>query len=367
MVNEPGARFRLEHVELDEPAAGEVLVRVAASGICHTDLHARNGYFPIPFPAVFGHEGVGIVDRVGSAVTSVQPGDHVAMVAPSCGVCANCIGNQPAYCLRLPGLKMNGVRADGSSTLHRDGRAVGGSFFQQSSFATHAIATERNVVKVREDLDLDVLAAMPCGISTGAGVAMHVLRVRPGSSFAVVGAGAVGLAGLMVARDAGCSPIIAVDIQPNRLELAKDLGATHTLDGRDTDVGAAMRAITSGIGVNGIMDTTAAPEVISRAMEGLAVLGVLCLVGTAHSGVELKVDMKSVLYGRTIRGSIQGDSRPQQFVPHLINLYRAGRFPVDRLITHYQHDEINQAASDLESGRAIKPVIRMRDKASSSL
>lgn len=361
VVDEPGAEFRVQPVDLAEPAADEVLVEIAASGICRTDLHARDGEFAMPFPAVFGHEGAGIVIGVGSAVRTIEAGDHVLMVAPSCGVCATCLGGEPAYCLRLPGLKMNGLRADGSHTLRRGRDLLGGSFFQQSSFATHALATERNAVKVDEAIPLDVLAALSCGVSTGAGVALNVLSARPGSSLAVVGAGAVGLAGLMAARDMECEPRIAVDILPTRLEVAQDLGATHVIDARVTDIGAGLQAITSGAGVDGIMDTTAAPDMIARALAGLSARGVLCLVGTPRSGDELRVDMKSVLYGRTIRGSIQGDSRPAEFVPYLVDLYRQGRFPFDRLITHYPFEQINRAVEDLESGRVIKPVLRMAE------
>ena len=358
-INERGGAFTVEEVDLDAPRASEVLVRVVASGICQTDLHARDGYFPIPTPAVVGHEGVGIVEQVGSAVRSVRPGDRVVMVSPSCGECANCQADHSAYCLKLPGIKMNGVRMDGTSTLHRAGQKLGGAFFQQSSLATHALATERNVVKVAGDVDLEVLASLPCGVSTGAGAAINVLAVRAGLSFAVLGAGAVGLAGLMAAKDAGCAPIIAVDIRAHRLELARELGATHTLDGDDPDLVGELRRITAGRGVQAVLDTTAVPEMVGRAVDALAMLGVYCLVGSARGGVRASFEMRALQYGRTIRGSIQGDSRPHAFVPELIARYRAGRFPMDRLITRYAFADVNRAAADLESARAIKPVVCM--------
>ena len=359
VINERGGAFAIEEVELDAPQPTEVLVRVVASGICQTDLHARDGYFPIPAPAVVGHEGVGIVETVGSGVRSVQPGDRVVMVSPSCGDCANCRADRSAYCLALPGLKMNGVRADGSSTLHRGGQKLGGSFFQQSSLASHALATERNVVKVPENVDLEVLASMPCGVSTGAGAAINVLGARPGLSFAVLGTGAVGLAGLMAAKDAGCAPIVAVDIKPNRLALARELGATHALDGSDPDLVGELLKITAGRGVQAILDTTAVPEMVKRSVDALAMLGIYCLVGSARGGVEASFEMRVLQYGRTIRGCIQGDGRPHAFIPELIARYRAGRFPMDRLVTRYAFADINRAAADLESGRTIKPVVCM--------
>jgi len=359
VINERGGAFAIEEVDLDGPQPHEVLVRVVASGICQTDLHARDGYFPISAPAVVGHEGVGIVAGVGSAVRSVRPGDRVVMVSPSCGECANCRADHGAYCLKLPGIKMNGVRLDGSSTLHRDGRKLGGAFFQQSSLASHALATERNVVKVADDADLEVLASMPCGVSTGAGAAINVLGVRPGLSFAVLGAGAVGLAGLLAAKDAGCAPIVAVDVKPNRLELARELGATHTFDGNDPDLVGELRRLTAGRGAQAILDTTAVPEMVKRAVDALAMLGVYCLVGSARGGVEASFEMRMLQFGRTIRGSIQGDARPHAFIPDLIARYRAGRFPMDRLITRYALADINRAVEDLESGRTIKPVVCM--------
>jgi len=359
VINERGGAFAIEEVELDAPRPDEVLVRIVASGICQTDLHARDGYFPIPVPAVVGHEGVGIVAAVGARVADVRAGDRVVMVSPSCGECANCLADHSAYCMLLPGLKMNGVRADGSSTLSRAGRKLGGAFFQQSSLATHALATARNVVKVADDVDLEVLASMPCGVSTGAGAAINVLGVRPGMSFAVLGTGAVGLAGLMAARDAGCEPIIAVDIKPARLALARELGATHTLDGEHPDLAAGLRRIAGARGVQAVLDTTAVPDMVKRAVDALAMLGVYCLVGSARGGVEGKFEMRILQYGRTIRGSIQGDARPRTFIPELIARYRAGRLPLDRLITRYPFADINRAVADLESGRAIKPVVCM--------
>ncbi len=235
VVHELSGPFHIERVELAEPGAGEVLVRVAASGICQTDVHARDGYFPIRYPAVYGHEGAGIIERTGPGVDKVKPGDRVLMVFPSCGACVHCKSGKPAYCLAAARLKNYGTRADGSTVMSLGGAPIFSCFFQQSSFATFALATERNVVRVPEDMPFELLAAFPCGINTGAGAVLNVLHPNPGDAFAVFGAGTVGLAGLMAARIAGCEPIIAVDLYPNRLALARSLGATHTIDAAHTD------------------------------------------------------------------------------------------------------------------------------------
>ena len=273
VVHERGGAFQVEKVELAGPEAGEVLVRVAASGICQTDVHARDGYFPIQYPAVYGHEGAGIVERIGAGVEKVKPGDHVVMVFPSCGTCLYCTSGKPAYCLAASRLKQSGTRADGSTVMTLNGKPVFSCFFQQSSFATFALATERNVVKVPEDVPLELLAAFPCGINTGAGAVLNVLRPQPGDAFAVFGAGTVGLAGLMAARIAGCEPIIAVDLHPNRLALARLLGATHTIDAASLDPVAEIRKVTEGLGVQASLEAAGSPQTLRQAVDCLRSYG----------------------------------------------------------------------------------------------
>jgi aryl-alcohol dehydrogenase len=229
VVAERGAAFRLEELELADPAPDELIVRVAASGICQTDVHGRDDYFGIPYPAVFGHEGAGVVERIGPAVKRFSPGDRVLMVSPSCGSCRACERGLPGYCASAREIKFGGKLRDGRIPLDRNGQPVSGGFFQQSSFATHAIATQGNVVKVPAQLPLAVAAAFACGVNTGAGAVLNALRPEPGSAFAVFGVGSVGLAGVMAARIAGCDPIIAVDVHASRLELARELGATHAV------------------------------------------------------------------------------------------------------------------------------------------
>jgi aryl-alcohol dehydrogenase len=359
VVYERGGSFHVERVELAGPEAGEVLVRVAASGICQTDVHARDGYFPTPYPAVYGHEGAGVVERIGDGVEKVKPGDPVIMVFPSCGTCLYCTSGKPAYCLAASRLKHFGTRANGSTVMTRNGAPVFSCFFQQSSFATFALATERNVVKVTKEVPLDLLAAIPCGINTGVGAVLNVLRPQPGDAFAVFGAGTVGLAGLMAARIAGCEPIIAVDLHPNRLALARFLGATHTVDAASLDPVAEIRNATEGLGVRVSLEAAGSPQTLRQAVDCLRPLGTCCLAGSSRKGTEAGVDMSILQNGRTIRGCIQGDSVPDQFVPRLIDLYRAGKLPIEQIVTFYDFADINQAIADSIAGKTIKPLLRM--------
>jgi len=359
VVHERGGAFHIEKVELAPPEAGEVLVRVAATGICQTDIHARDGYFPIPYPAVYGHEGAGIVEGIGPGVEKVKPGDPVVMAFPSCGTCVFCANGKPSYCLATPRLKYSGTRADGTTVMALNGKPVFSCFFQQSSFATFALATERNVVKVPENVPLDLFAAFPCGVNTGAGAVLNVLRPRPGDSFAVFGVGTVGLAGLMAARIAGCEPIIAVDLHPNRLALALELGATHAVDAAKSDPVAAIQKATGGMGARASLEAAGSPLALRQAVDCLQPMGTCCLVGSSRKGTEAGLAMNILQNGRAVRGCIQGDSFPDQFLPRLIELYLAGNLPVDRIVTFYDFADINQAVADSMSGKTIKPILRM--------
>ncbi|WP_356948555.1 NAD(P)-dependent alcohol dehydrogenase [Mycobacterium simiae] len=358
VVAEPNGEFVLGTAELEEPRGHEVLVRVVAVGVCHTDLVARTGNYLIPLPAVLGHEGSGIVEAVGEQVTKVAPGDHVVMTFNSCGRCTNCRTGRDPYCQSLPALNVTGGRPDGSRALSRDGAPLHGHFFGQSSFGTYALASERNVVAVPADLPLDVLGPLGCGIQTGAGAILNSLRSQPGDAVAIFGAGSVGLSAVMAARLAGCDPIIAVDLQPRRRELAQELGATHTIDGASTDIASELWSITT-TGLDGAVDFTSNQGVINAALYGLHSRGTLLLGGSAPLGTQLQIDMSAVHLGRTMRGVIEGDSVPDLFIPQLLKHYRAGRFPFDRLITRYPFDQINAAVDAMHDGDVVKPVLVM--------
>lgn len=346
LVPEKGAPFRLETLELAEPGPDELVVRVAACGVCQTDVHGRDDYFGIPFPCVFGHEGAGTVERVGDAVTKVRPGDRVVMTSPSCGQCAACRRGLPGYCAEARRIKFGGRLRDGRAPFSQK---VSGAFFQQSAFATHALATEGNAVKVPDDLPLEIAAAFACGVNTGAGAVLNVLKPPPGSSIAVFGAGSVGLAAVMAARIAGCATIFAVDLHESRLELARELGATEVCKPGTRNLKDIQYSV----------EAAGSPQALRDAVDCLAPLGVCCLVGSARKGTEARLEMTQLQQGRTLRGCIQGDAPPAEFFPLLFELWRSGRLPVERLIRHYEFADVNRAVADSLSGKTLKPVLRI--------
>lgn len=359
VVREEAQPFSIEELELEEPRVNEVLVRIVATGVCHTDLIVRDQWYPVPLPSVLGHEGAGVVESVGEAVTKVQPGDHVVLSFNSCGQCANCARGRPTYCLNFFERNFGGARPDGSNGLSRNGDTVHGHFFGQSSFADYTLAAERSVVKVSQDAPLELLGPLGCGIQTGAGSVLNTLRPEAGSSIAVFGTGAVGMSAIMAALVAGCTTIIGIDVKPNRMELARELGATHTINGSETDAVEEIGKITGG-GADYSLETSAVPQVLRQAVDCLVPLGVCGLVGAAPLGTEASLDMNNILIpGRTVRGIVEGDSVPDVFIPRLIELHDRGRFPFDRLIEFYELEEINQAAEDSEEGTVLKPVLRM--------
>jgi aryl-alcohol dehydrogenase len=359
VVRERGGAFGIEQLDLCDPRGDELLVEVAASGMCATDLHGRDAYYPTKFPKVFGHEGAGVVRAIGSGVTKFKPGDHVVMAYPWCGECDNCKTHRQTYCLHAFDLKMNGTRADGSTLHSKDGQPVYSAFFQQSSFGNFTIANERFAVKVRNDVPLSSVCALACGGQTGAGAVLNVMKPAPGDSFVVFGVGAVGLSGMLSAKIAGCDPIIAVDVHEHRLKLARELGATHTINhaGR-TDVVEEIRKIT-GLGARYTLETSALPVVFREAVDALMPAGTCVLLGSARKGTEVTFETPFLQNGRTVRGVIQGDSVPQEFLPQLVDHIAAGRFPVERMITFYDLADINRAAAESASGKTIKPVLRM--------
>jgi aryl-alcohol dehydrogenase len=356
-----GAPFELAELDLDEAIrADEVLVDIAACGICHTDLICRDQWLPVPLPAVLGHEGAGTVRAVGARVSKVRPGQRVGLTFDSCGSCACCRRGKPTYCHRFFRHNFAAARAaDGTSALSRRGEVVHAHFFGQSSFASAAVARERNVVAIESDIPLAFAAPLGCGIQTGAGAVLNTLRVGAGARIAVFGTGAVGISAIMAAAIAGAERIIGVDRVPARLELARELGATDVIDSTAGDAVAAIRRI-GGDGVDFSLDTTGSPALLRSAVDCLAPLGVAGLIGGSPTGTEVSLDMTELLVGgRTLRGVVEGDSVPELFIPALIRLWERGRFPVERLIRSYDFDAIEQAARDAQEGRTIKPVLLM--------
>ena len=353
-----GEPLVIQELILDAPRATEVQVRMVASGVCHTDAIVRDQLYPTPLPAVLGHEGAGIVEGIGDGVTSVEVGDHVLLSFSSCGVCSSCVSGHPSYCIHLYDLDFSGARPDGSTAFTADdGTPVSSHFFGQSSFASVSNVAERSVVKISKDAPLELMGPLGCGIQTGAGAVLNVLRPEAGSSIAIFGSGAVGMSGLLAAVVANATTIIAVDIVDSRLEFAKTLGATHTINSKNEDAVARIREITGG-GVNYALDTTGNKFVFAQMTKSLGVLGHGALVGAAAPGTESPIDIGSLLLsGLKISMVIEGDSVPQTFIPQLISLYEAGVFPFDKLVKKYDFANINEAFADSESGVTLKPVV----------
>ena len=354
-----GEPFQVQDVEIEDPRAGEVLVRMAASGICHTDLLVSGGTFPTPLPVVLGHEGAGVVEAVGPGVTSVAEGDHVALSYDSCGDCASCAGGRPFHCHGFFMRNFGAARDDGSTALSKNGTPIHSHFFGQSSFATHAVVPQASIVKLDDDVPLEVVAPFGCGIQTGAGAVMNALRPPPGSSILVTGAGGVGLSAVMAANVVGCTTIIASDLRPARLELARELGATHTIDASG-DVEEQVDAITGG-GVEFSVEASGSTKALRTAVDALAPGGGVCgAVGAPPLGEEVSLDVNTLMgQGKTIRGIAEGESVPSVFIPVLLELWKAGKFPVDRMMRTYELGAINEAAEHAEQGETIKPVLLM--------
>ncbi|MDQ0464296.1 aryl-alcohol dehydrogenase [Caulobacter ginsengisoli] len=356
----PGADFTLESVELDDPRPDEILVRIAAVGVCHTDLVAREGAMPFSLPAVLGHEGAGVVEKVGSAVTKVAAGDRVAITFRSCGQCGRCKSGDPAYCYSMPMLNYIGMRPDGTKALQKDGTAVSSNFFGQSSFATYALAYETNVLKLPADIPFELAAPLGCGVQTGAGGIMLALACPAGSSLLITGGGAVGLSAVMGAVIQGCGTIIVVEPHAVRRDLAQSLGATHVIDpAASPDLAGAVRAILPQ-GVDYAFDTTGRGETLTAVMGALAPKGVFGIVGIPAPGTPMPGDLGTVLtFGQTVRGIIEGDSDPDVFLPVLIDHWRGGRLPLEKLVKTYPFGEINAAIAAQHHGDCVKVVLTL--------
>src|SRR5699024_8985556 len=359
-INEP---FTREELELSDPGPGEVLVRVVGTGVCHTDLNTQSGDMPLPLPGVLGHEGSGVVEAIGAGVTEVEPGDHVIMGWPYCGECRNCVRGEHRYCLNigaelLAGVRLHGPDAGSSAYTRADGTPLSGHFFGQSSFATHSLTRANAVVKVDKDIDLTLLGPLACGITTGAGAVFNTAKPDPGESIVVIGAGAVGLSAIMAARNTPATTIIAMDLQDSRLELARELGATHTVNTHDRNIVEAVTEICSGP-ADDVLDCTGRIKVIEQAADAVGRMGTLMLVGGAPAEPRLSLDHMRALFGKTVVCTLGGSSNSRILIPGLIELNRQGRFPFDRLVTSYDFNDIDKAIEDSHEGGTIKAVLRV--------
>ncbi|KRB76107.1 geraniol dehydrogenase [Nocardioides sp. Root190] len=358
VVNEVGGDFTIEDIEIGDPQSGEVLVDIAAVGLCHTDLAAQHGHLPFPMPGVVGHEGAGTVRAIGEGVTKVAVGDKVALTFNSCGECASCKKAEPGYCVSFMALNFGGVRPDGTSGLSKDGVQLGANFFGQSSFATAAIANQRNVVKLADDADLVLAGPLGCGIQTGAGAVMNTFDAQAGEALLVMGGGSVGLSGALAAVARNVGTIIVVEPVAARRELALELGATHAIDPAAGPVSEQVRAIIPA-GVDYVLDTTANAAVLGEAFASLGYRGTVGLIGVpADPEAVMAVPMiPAQVLGAKVIGIVEGDSNPDEFIPELVALHAAGKFPYDRLISTRPFSELNEAIAAQARGEAIKIVL----------
>lgn len=350
-----GASPRIEELLLDDPLPDEMVMEVAAAGVCHTDLGSAAWSEE---PRVLGHEGAGTVIAVGSQVKDFAVGDRIVATFGSCGHCPTCDSGRPAYCVDGIDLNIHGVRSGGRPGLTRmDGSAVGGAFFQQSSFATHALVTRRSAVRLPDEMDFVTAAPLGCGIQTGAGAVINQLGLGTGDPLVVIGCGAVGLAAIMAGRIVGCDPILALDLNRGRLEIARGLGAAHTVDGSEPDLVEQVRRIT-GYGAAAVLDTAGTQQTFEA---GIAILrpggslGVLTLPGAFDEPVHHPGGMAFLT--TSIIGIIEGDSVPNEFLPRLIAWQQSGQLPYEQLIETFAFEDIAAAFEASRDQTVIKPVL----------
>ena len=358
VVHEAGQPFQIEEVELSGPKAGELLVKIVASGVCHTDEVAQHQGIPVPLPAVLGHEGCGIVEDVGEGVTEFRKGDRVSFSFGFCGHCENCLSAHQHACENFNAINFGGVMADGTRRLSQNGVELS-SFFGQSSFATYAVVHQNSTIKVTDDtIDLALLGPLGCGIQTGAGAVVNRLKPAFGSSIAVFGCGTVGMSAIMAAKIAGCDKIIAVGGNKKSLELALELGATHTVNRKECDdIVAEVKRITNG-GTHYSIDTTGVGDFVRKALASVRFMGT-CVVLGATGDLTINVQQELMGDAKSLIGIVEGDSIPKLFIPQLIEYYKKGRFPFDRLIKFYDFKDINKAFADSHNGDVIKAVLKM--------
>lgn len=358
IVKKQGALLNIENAQLDDPKPNEVLVKIVSSGVCHTDAAGRDMGMT-PYPLALGHEGAGIIEKIGSSVTTVRPGDHVVLSFSYCGHCENCLSGHPANCVHLNELNFGGHNFDGSHRIHDESGNDISTFFGQSSFSSYSVVDEHGVTKVSKDVDINVLGPLGCGFQTGAGTVLNYLKPEFGSSIVIFGTGAVGLSAIMAAKIIGMDNIIAVDVYDNRLKIAKELGATRVINSTIENPNEIIQKVTR-FGVDYSIDTTGVPQVIKTAVTALKPSGVCALLGIAGD-VTFNIQQDIMGESKKVVGVIEGDAIPQLFIPKLVNYYQKGMFPFDKLIRFYNFKSINQAFEDSANGSVIKPVVKILD------
>lgn len=360
VIYEKNGPFVLDEIDLDAPGPGEVLVRIAASGLCHTDLLAQEkgeetAFNDIPLPMVLGHEGAGVVAELGPGVDFCKVGDHVVLSYNHCEACHGCHSGNTSECDGMIGLNFTGVQKGGGTRLHKDGKPVS-TFFGQSSFAQYAVTNRSNTIVIPNDVPVELFGPFGCGIQTGSGAVFYKLRPLPGDSIAIFGCGSVGLSALLAAKACGCTTIVAVDVFDSKLALAKELGATHTVNVKNCNIVEEIKKIRQG-GVNYAVETTGSGKVLAQSLLCIASGGTTCLIGAANKDATISLD--ALRSERNIVGVIEGTIDPHLQIPRLIELYKHGLFPVEKFTTFYDMKDMDKALEDTKNGKAIKAVIRM--------
>lgn len=362
VLYEANTPLKIEEVELDDPQEGEILVKLEAVGVCHTDLSFMKGDMPCPVPIVVGHEGCGIVQKVGPGVTSVQPGDKViTMVSFSCGKCRYCAEGRPTMCVEnLMIMMMAELPFFKGKRIHKGDQYMA-QLFGLGSFAEYCVVHERAAIKVRPDAPSDVVCLMGCGVTTGLGSAINTAKVKPGDSVVVYGVGGVGLAAVMGAKLAGAGNIIAVARSNNKLEMAKELGADHVINPKEVeDVPAKVKELTGGMGADAAIEAAGVAAVMQQAFASIHNGGICVIAGMAPMMDTVTFMPFEFLLGKTIKGTVQGDIVASVDIPRFVDMYMAGKLPIDKLISKkFNLDQVNDAFAALENKEVLRSVIKI--------
>ena len=358
VLHAAGQKLDVTHVDVQDPMPGEVLVRMAVGGVCHSDLHIMTGHLNASLPAILGHEGSGVVAEVGAGVTAVKPGDHVIPLwRLSCGSCDYCAGGRPALCEEGTQIRMTGRLLDGTSRFRLGGAEIK-HFAGVSTFSEYSVIPAGALLKIPADFPLEKAALLGCGVITGVGAAFNA-PVTPGSSVAVFGTGGVGLNVIQGAAIAGAEKIIAVDLLDTKLDYARRFGATHTVNASTGDPVKQVRDLAGGKGVDFAFEVVGLSKTMRQAYDSLRKRGKAIIVGVSPNTNEVSVPTLSLVYEeRVLTGSLYGSARPKTDIPMLMNLYQAGKLKLDELLTRtYPFEQINEAYEALERGEVARSVV----------
>ncbi len=361
VLYEASKPLQIEDLEIGEPQTNEILIRNEAAGVCHSDLHFMKGEMPVPVPVVMGHEGCGIVEKVGPGVTSVQPGDKViTMVSFTCGSCRYCVEGRPTECVENLPIQMMAELPLYAGKRLKKGDQEFHQIFGLGSFAEYSVVHERSAVKVRPDAPSEVVCLLGCGVTTGLGASMNTAGVRPGESIVVFGCGGVGLSALMGAKLAGAGTIIGVDISRNKLDMAKELGADHVINAQEVENPVQMvKELTGGAGADYAIEAAGVPPLMEQAFASIHNGGKCVIAGMASLGSMVSFAPFEFLLGKTITGSVQGGIIPSLDIPRLVDMFMDGKLPVDKLISKsFPLEQVNEAFQALENKEVIRSVIK---------